>query len=118
MKRSNTIFLDIDGTLLKHTGGTLVDILLSKAEIIFGVLEKLREWDLKGYNIILTTGRTESMRDFTIKQLEKLGIPFDQLVMGLGGGKRFLINDEKPDGTITAVAFSIKRNEGIKNIKI
>lgn len=52
--RPKTIFLDIDGTLLKHHGslslcGIMPPVLLD------GVHDKLDEWDKKGYRIILIT---------------------------------------------------------------
>ena len=71
------------------------------------------------YNIIvLVTGRRESMRKNTEKQLSEAGIIYDQLVMGIGGGSRVLINDDKPNGTKTASAYSISRNNGIADIII
>ena len=38
--------------------------------------------------------------------------------MGLGRGERVVINDRKPDGTQTARAINIDRNEGIGGIKL
>ena len=77
------------------------------------------EWDRLGYNIILTTGRKESQRQKTEEYLSNLGIIYDQLVMGIGGGDRVLINDRKPNSDRdTAYAISIDRNEGISDVKI
>ena len=88
-------------------------------ELLPGTLDILDEWDRKGYNIILTTGRRESMRKVTEKQLSEVGIIYDQLIMGIGGGKRYLINDKKPNGSKNyASAINLIRNEGISNIKI
>ena len=73
----------------------------------------------KGYNIILTTGRKESLRQVTEKQLSDVGIFYDQLVMGLGGGVRVLINDLKEDSDmITAVAICVDRDKGISKIEL
>ena len=83
-----------------------------------GTLDKLNEWEHKGYNIILTTGRKESLRKVTEKQLSEAGIFYDQLIMGIGGGARYLINDKKSDGTIASFAISPDRNYGIKDIEI
>jgi len=117
-KRPKTIFLDIDGTLLKHHGSQF-DIFNSEPELLPGVIEKLKEWDLKGYNIILVTGRKKSTRKITETQLNKLGIFYDKLIMGIGGGQRVLINDFKPNSTEnTAIGISINRNEGLKNLEI
>lgn len=113
-----TIFLDIDGCLIKHKGNLSQQILL-EPELLEGTLEKLNEWEAAGYKIILTTGRKESMRKFTENQLLKLGIFFDQLVMGLNRGERVIINDGKPnDIIITASAIQIPRNKGIKDINL
>jgi hydroxymethylpyrimidine pyrophosphatase-like HAD family hydrolase len=116
MERTYTIFLDIDGTLIEHRGK--VDEQLSIENTLDGTLEKLRDWDRKGYNIILVTGRRESTRKKTEKQLENLNIFYDKLIMGIGGGKRFLINDKKPDMSDTAFSINLVRNTGIKNLDI
>lgn len=115
--RPKTIFCDIDGTLIRHDSPDIAFKPDYKMTVLSGTLERLLEWDRLGYNIILTTGRRESMRAMTEKQLNEVGIFYDQLVMGIGGGERYLINDNKPDGTITARAISINRNEGIAKIE-
>ncbi len=114
--RPATIFCDIDGTLAIHRKPT--DQFYNKLELLDGTLEKILEWDKLGYIIILTTGRKESLRQVTENQLNEAGIIYDQLIMGIGGGKRYLINDNKPNGTISAGHICIARNEGIKNINI
>jgi len=118
MNRVKTIFCDIDGTLIRHHGDALKQ-LQSDPVLLDGVLEKFIEWDRKGYNIILTTGRKESARPRTEKQLEKVGLFYDQLIMGIGGGPRYLINDLKPNSEeATAQSINLKRNDGIKSVKI
>jgi len=116
--RPKTIFCDIDGTLIKHRIPTKNTHPLTTLHLLPGTIEKLSEWDAKGYNIILTTGRRESMRKVTEEQLAEYGIFYDQLIMGIGGGDRIVINDCKPDGRETAFAFNLKRDEGIKDIEI
>jgi len=118
-KRSHTIFCDIDGTLVTHSPPTTSQLPTHKLELLEGTIEKILEWDKLGYNIILTTGRKESLRKITERQLGEAGIIYDQLIMGIGGGKRYLINDKKPYGTEDyAVAINLERNKGIKNLKI
>ena len=116
--RPKTICCDIDGTLVKHELPWKNVIPNKKLEILDGTIEKFSEWDAKGYYIILVTGRKESLRENTIKQLSEAGIIYDKLVMGIGGGPRVLINDNKPDGEKTAFAINIKRNIGIKGVEI
>jgi hydroxymethylpyrimidine pyrophosphatase-like HAD family hydrolase len=116
--RPKTIFCDIDGTLVKHDPPSLTSKPDYKMDVLEGTLEKLIEWDKKGYNIILTTGRKESLRQVTERQLAEVGIFFNYLIMGIGGGARYLINDNKPDGTQAAFAINPTRNKGVKEINI
>lgn len=113
-----TLFIDIDGTLVKHKN-SLSKVILEEPEILPGVIEKINKWDADGHIIILTTGRKESMRKITEEQMQKLGIYYSQLVMGLTRGERILINDKKPDYEMTtASAIEVNRNEGLININI
>lgn len=113
-----TIFCDIDGTLVKHASLHESSKDNHKLELLDGTIEKLTEWEAKGYRIILTTGRKESARLVTEKQLREAGIFYDQLIMGIGGGARYLINDDKSDGTCACYALRIERNKGVKNLNI
>ena len=115
--KPKTIICDIDGVLLKHKNKGLSKQLHTKS--LKGTIKKINEWDAKGYNIILITGRRESLRKKTEKQLGSLGIFYDQLIMGVGGGDRVIINDRKPNSDRdTAYAINLYRNEGIDNVKI
>jgi len=116
--RPKTIFCDIDGTLVKHAAPSIAASPNHKMELLSGTLKKLLEWDKKGYYIILTTGRKESLRNITEKQLSEVGIFYDQLVMGIGGGVRYLINDKKPEGTEAAFSICLDRDNGISNLNI
>ncbi len=119
MYKIKTVFCDIDGTLIRHHGSLSAQV-NKKPEILKGVIKRLDEWDRKCYNIILTTGRKESLRKITEEQLHSLGIAYDQLVMGISGGPRVLINDLKPHQPemITAVAINLNRNEGLEDVEI
>lgn len=115
--RTSSLIIDIDGTLLKHSG-TLSEALQKQPEEISGSVATINKWEEKGYHIVLLTGRKESMRQRTVEQLEQVGIIYDQLVMGVGGGTRTLINDMKPGGIKTAFAVNITRNQGIEHIDL
>jgi len=113
-----TIFLDIDGCILKHQGG-MSDIILSEVKILPGVKEKFSEWDASGYKIILTTGRRESSRELTEKQLRQFGLFWDHLIMGCNRGQRILINDIKPNSEqLMAISINLKRDIGLKDVII
>ena len=112
-----TVFIDIDGTVLRHNGDLSTQV-LSDCTPLDGVVEKFNDWNRKGYHIVLTTGRKECMRVLTMSQLQKAGLFYDQLVMGLPRGQRVLVNDSKPDMEKTALSFTVERNRGIRDIDI
>jgi ribonucleotide monophosphatase NagD (HAD superfamily) len=116
--RPKTIICDIDGTLIEHDLPATTSHPDYNMRLLPGTLEKISDWDKKGYNIILLTGRRESSRKQTEEQLSKVGIFYDQLIMGVGGGKRYLINDLKPDGDTAAYSINLIRNVGIGNIDL
>jgi hypothetical protein len=117
-KRPKCIFCDIDGTLVKHSPPSQSSRSDHRLKLLDGTIDKLLEWDKNGYYIILTTGRKESLRTVTEKQLSDVGIFYDQLIMGIGGGERVLINDKKPDGRESASCINLIRDKGIKEISI
>ena len=120
MVKPKTIICDIDGTLLyHHNEGVSKQVEQTWNKLLEGTTEKFNEWDAKSYNVILITGRRESQRKETEKQLYSLGLFWDHLIMGVGGGDRVIINDRKPNNERnTAYAVNLNRNEGIKNVKI
>lgn len=112
-----TLFVDIDGTILKHQG-SFSDISLKEATLLPHARDRMNEWCSKEYKIVLTTGRRESMRKTTELQLDRLGVPYDYLVMGLSKGNRIVINDRRPNGNDTAYAINIDRDQGLGDIEI
>ena len=116
--KNYTIFCDLDGTLWEQGDPTEIAKPGYQPKIIHGTVDKIREWDSKGFKIILTTGRKESLRDVTVKQLSYAGIVYDQLVMGIGGGSRVLINDLRANGEKSAFVYQPSRNEGIAGIEL
>ena len=118
--KSKTIICDIDGTLLyHHNEGVSKQVEQTWNKLLEGTFEKFNEWDSKGYNIILITGRRESQRKDTEKQLREFGLFWDHLIMGVGGGDRIVINDRKPNSNRhSAYAINVDRNKGLSDIKI
>jgi hypothetical protein len=108
-----TIVCDIDGCILQHQGN-LCNMIQNEPVLLNGVKEKFDEWDKKAYKIILLTGRKESMREITEKQLHSFGLFWDVLVMGATRGERVLINDLKPNcDKNTASSVNLVRNKGL-----
>lgn len=112
-----TIFCDIDGTLLQHTGDIQQN--LGTPIVLPFVLDRIREWDRNNFHLVLTTGRKESSRERTMQQLSESGITYDELVMGLPNGDRILINDHKTNnGRNTAYAINLVRNQGLEHVNL
>lgn len=115
MSKSKTYFLDIDGTLIKHIGFFNREM-PEQPELLDGVKEKLTEWMQDDSIIVITTARRESLREVTVRQLSKVGIHYDHLIMGCGSGERIIINDTKEGSDEpTAFAYVAKRNTGLKD---
>ena len=105
-----TIICDIDGTLVKYTGEGHLGIMNKDHELLPGVYERMRQWEVQGHRIILITGRRESIRERTESELRRLGIPFDILLMGYADSGRILINDVGP--RVKAHAVNVPRDKG------
>ena len=120
MSSPKTIFCDLDGTLTKHpTDVAKIQNPEYELEVLPGVKEFLHKIDVNRYHLVITTGRKVSAREATVKQLQRAGILYDQLIMGFGGGDRILINDRKMGSDRdTASAINVTRNGGVSNLKI
>tara|TARA_Y100000114_G_scaffold121683_1_gene116920 strand:- start:1343 stop:1708 length:366 start_codon:yes stop_codon:yes gene_type:complete len=117
--KSKTIFCDLDGTLVEHNDPISIQDPNLELKVLPGTHDKLREWDSKGYYIVITTGRKQSAREATIKQLSRAGICYDDLIMGFGGAPRYIINDRKKDSDIdTVYAINLDRNKGVADVEL
>jgi hypothetical protein len=114
--KPSTIFCDLDGTIIKHLH-SFSEVSCVEPELLSGVREKFDEWDSKGCKIILVTARKESARQITESHLRKLGIPYDQLIMGVAAGCRILINDRMFENIERAIAINVTTNEGFGKIE-
>lgn len=111
-----TVFSDIDGTIWKHE----YDIRHSMngtQRLLPGAFDNFLEWHRQGFNIILTTGRPEFLREETVRQLRELGIFYNHLLMDCGPGPRVMINDT-PNGNAKAIAVNLTRDEGMEDLVI
>jgi hypothetical protein len=114
MIKNSTYFVDIDGTIVKYRK---FDYLLeTKAEPIQEVIDNINEEYEKGSHIVITSARPIEYLDFTKKELELLGIKYHQIVLGIGRGTRFLLNDIDPEKPTVkrAVGVNLIRDKGYK----
>ena len=118
MKREQnykTIFSDIDGTLIEQVRFEELDA--NVVNVLPGVVEKMNEWYEAGHYIVLTTARPDYLRLITTLQMQKAGIRFHQLVMGIGREERILINNNskgEPENA-RAMAVAVGRDAGFIN---
>lgn len=115
----NLIISDIDGTLFYHHGSIEA---IEKYDMVLlpGVLEKFNQWKANGDYIILVSAREEYMRELTESHLKQHNIPYDKLILGIGNGLRYIINDSKPYAGLdeTCFAITVPRDKGLTNIEL
>jgi len=88
-----TLFIDIDGTIVKNSSSYLTPYIGETTELTDNV-NYLKELISSGrVELILTTSRPEEYRDITKKQLFELGLKYKELIMGLQHSRRIIIND-------------------------
>ena len=104
----HTWFFDVDGTLLKHNG-----YYTGKEELLPGVKDLWKQIPVDD-TIIIVSAREEEYRERTLKFLDSEGIRYDYALFGVPTGERILVNDEKPEGLQTAIAWNVKRDAGFK----
>ncbi len=113
-RKDNTIFIDLDGTLVIHRYDNFE---LDCDSLLPGAIEKLLEMRRKNYYIILTTGRMFSDCTHILNHLKKNYLfEFDKIVDNLPTGKRIIINDYID--CHKAQAINVKRNEGVKSLYV
>ena len=114
VRQYKTLFVDIDGTLVKSSG--------KYTPPYWGETDGIREnidflnklYDTGKVYIILTTARPSSAKDVTIKQMETEGVKYDNIIFDLFHANRTLINDygtSNPYPTCDAVNIVRNSNE-------
>jgi hypothetical protein len=104
--------VDIYVTIVKYRQ---IDSLLStKAEPIQDVIDSLNQEYDKGSHIVVTSARPIEYLEFTKKELKKIGLKYHQVILGIGRGTRFVINDIDPDNATVkrAVGINLIRDKG------
>ena len=106
-----TLFLDIDGTIIRNSGQYFPPIWGAREPLHKNVayLQSLRR---RGrVQMILTTSRPESFREITERQLADAGVPYDQIVFGMFHAQRVLVNDfAKTNPFPSALAVNLRRD--------
>jgi len=112
MKKNPTLFVDIDGTIIKYR--EFANLYKADPEPIQDVVDFVNKMYDEGGVIILTTARPEVYDRFTKQELEKINLKYHQIVFNCGRGTRMLLNDRDPKNPTTdrAVAINFDRDKG------
>lgn len=113
-----TFFVDIDGTIVKYRKfSELSTAILTPIQDVIDFINKSYD---EGCHIVITTARPQSFELFTKQELEKLGVKYHQMLMGIGRGTRVVLNDKDPDSPELPRAWGINfiRDQGLKDIEI
>lgn len=108
---AKTWVLDLDGTIVKHNGYKIdgKDSFLDGAEKF---LKTIPNKDM----VIFITSRTNNEKELTESFLKQHQIRYDAIIYNAPYGERILINDAKPSGLNTALAYCTKRDEFLDTI--
>ena len=102
-----TLFVDFDGVLVENGS----EYFKNKWENSNPIIENINAINKSSYYIVITSSRPESMRAIVVEQLNKYGIKYDQLVLGLPACKRIVINDRaEQNEQDTAFSINVNRN--------
>lgn len=114
--KNPTFFVDIDGTIVKYR--KFSELATAVLEPIQDVIDYLNNQYDDGAVIIVTTARPNSYEDYTKKELEKIGLKYQQLVMDCGRGTRVIFNDKDPENPELerAVGINFLRDGGFQSI--
>ena len=109
MSKQDTIIIDIDGVIFEHTGRLASEQWFQWKQPLPRVRAALDALEKRGFFIILMTARKHCLRRRMERMLEEACLYYDMLIMGVGSGRRILINDKKPTGD-ACFAYNIERN--------
>ncbi len=108
---NGVIFLDVDGTIVKHNSCPLEQ----SDDILDGTISKIADFIENRYQIVFTTARSKKecrvLREYFS---DHYGRKFKWLY-NMGTGKRIVINDVK-DNVAKAGHINVVRNMGIGNV--
>jgi hypothetical protein len=108
MNNLKTWFIDFDGTLVLQKSH------LSEEDYILpGTLDFFKDIVKENDFVVITTARGEDHKNRIQEFLLKNKIKYNMIICGLPTGPRVVINDKKPDGTLTAYSVNLTRDIGI-----
>ena len=80
-------------------------------KLLPGVKEMWAQIPKEDY-IIIMTARPKDIEEQTLKFIRDNGLHYHLAIFGVHHGERIVVNDNKPGGLETAIAWNVKRNKG------
>jgi hypothetical protein len=106
-----TLFLDIDGTLVKNSGQYFSPQWGTTPALVNNVDYLRKVYQTGKVRIVLTTSRKPEFEKETKEQLKKWSIPYDQIIFDLPHAQRILVNDFAPTNSYpSASSINLGRN--------
>lgn len=103
---AHTWIFDVDGTIAEVNQYPYND-----DKLLPGVIE-MWEQIPKDDMIIIMTAREKEVQEKTLEFIRNNGLHYHLAVFGVNHGERIVVNDNKPGGLQTAIAWNVKRNNG------
>jgi len=108
----HTWIFDLDGTILEVNAPPYTD-----DKLLPGVNEMWAKIPKDDY-IIIMTARPKDIEEQTLKFIRDNNLHYDLAIFGVHHGERIVVNDNKPGGLQTAIAWNVKRNKGYDKVGI
>ena len=108
----HTWIFDLDGTIIEVNAPPYKD-----DKLLPGVKEmwsQIPKEDL----IIIMTARPKEIEEQTLEFIRDNGLHYHLAIFGVHHGERIVVNDNKPGGLETAIAWNVKRNKGYDKVGI
>ena len=116
--KNPTFFVDIDGTIVQYRKfNELETAVLTPIQDVIDTINKYYD---EGACIVITSARPIQFELFTKQELEKIGVKYHQLVMGIGRGTRVVLNDKDPENPEIprALGINLNRDKGWEQLDI
>ena len=110
-KEYATLFIDIDGCIVKNSGQFFSPVWGETSAIPENVEYINQLFDSGKAHIILSTSRSKVFADITRKQLDAIGMRYHDIIFNLPHAKRILINDYSGSNPYpSAIAINLDRD--------
>ncbi len=102
----HTWIIDVDGTIAEVNQPPY-----KNDKLLPGVKEMWAQIP-KDDMIVIMTARPKDIQEQTLQFIRDNELRYDLAIFGIHHGERIVVNDNKPGGLQTAIAWNVKRNKG------